>query len=333
MMRRREVVAGLVMLGLGACHKKSANEVVVYCSVDQVFAEPILRAFESASGIKVQAVFDTEETKSTGVLNRIIAEAPNPRCDVFWSGDPVRPFALIKRGLVERYASPGAADLPEAMRAKDGAWTGTGARARVLLLNKNRCPDARPASVRDLAAPAWKGRAALANPLFGTTTMHVAALATAWGDDKIEAFLDEVKKNGARIAASNGEVKRLVVAGEVAFGLCDTDDAAEAIKDGAPVEVVYPDQDALGMLVMPSSVVRVRGPHESAAHRLIDALVAADTERRLAETGGYVPLRASVAAPEHAPRVSDRRAMKVDYADVAAAMERLQPWLKQWAGL
>ena len=52
-------------------------------------------------------------------------------------------------------------------------------------------------------------------------------------------------------------MKRLVVAGEATFGLTDTDDANEALKDGADVEVVYPDADELGTLVMPTSVVLI----------------------------------------------------------------------------
>jgi hypothetical protein len=62
----------------------------------------VFRAFEKESGIAVRAVFDTEETKSTGVLNRLVAEAGTPQADVFWSGDPVRPFLLVKRGRVWR---------------------------------------------------------------------------------------------------------------------------------------------------------------------------------------------------------------------------------------
>jgi hypothetical protein len=96
--------APLAAMGLSACNScrpSSAQEVVVYTSVDQVFSEPVFRAFEAESGVRVRAVYDTEETKSTGVLNRLIAEAQNPQADVFWSGDPVRPFQLVRRNLVE----------------------------------------------------------------------------------------------------------------------------------------------------------------------------------------------------------------------------------------
>ena len=55
----------------------SANTVVVYVSHDQVFSEPILKDFQRDTGINVLAVYDTEETKSAGVMNRLIAEKAN----------------------------------------------------------------------------------------------------------------------------------------------------------------------------------------------------------------------------------------------------------------
>jgi iron(III) transport system substrate-binding protein len=324
----------VALTAIGAC-KSSSNEVVVYTSVDQVFSEPVFRAFERESGVRVRAVFDTEETKSTGVLNRLIAEADRPQADVFWSGDPVRPFLLIKRNLVEPYVSPNASGLAEGLRAADGTWTGFAARARVLLVNKNKVgKEDLPKSIRDLADPRWKGQTTIANPLFGTTTMHVAALFAAWGDDATKQFMTDLKANDVRIASSNGEARRLVVAGEVAFGLTDTDDAHEAIKEGAPVEVVYPDQDGLGTLVMPTTVVLMRGaPHTANGKKLVDYLLSADVERQMAEAAAHMPLRANVLAPANVRRVGDIRAMKTDYAKVADEIERIQPWLRSWAGL
>ncbi|HEX9289898.1 MAG TPA: extracellular solute-binding protein [Anaeromyxobacteraceae bacterium] len=306
----------------------------MYLSIDQPFTEPILRDYERQSGVKVRAVFDTEETKSTGVLNRIVAEAKNPQADLFWSGDPVRPYLLVKHGLVQAYVSPSASAVPPAFKAADGSWTGGAARVRLLLVNKTRVrPGEMPRSVRDLADPKWKGQTAIANPLFGTTTMHVAALAEAWGEDALETFLTQLKSNGVRIASSNGEVKRLVAAGEVAFGLADTDDAAEALKEGAPIEVVYPDQDGIGALVMPTAVVLVKGPHPDEARRLADYLLSTPAEQKLVELASHVPLRPDVKPAPGARRAGELKAMQVDYAKVADAMERLQPWLRQWAGL
>jgi iron(III) transport system substrate-binding protein len=332
-LQRSRLVLLMALAALLGCRARG-REVVVYLSIDQIFTEPILRDFERQSGVKVRAVFDTEETKSTGVLNRIIAEARSPQADVFWSGDPVRPQLLVKRGLAQAYVSPEAAAVPPHFKAADGTWTGGAARARLLLVNKNRMKlDALPRSVRDLADPRWKGQTAIANPLFGTTTMHVAALAAAWGDDALKAFLTQLKANGCRIASSNGEVKRLVASGEVAFGLADTDDAAEALHDGAPIEVVYPDQDGVGTLLMPTAVVPLAGPHPEEARRLVDYLLSAPAEQRLVDAAAHLPLRADVKPAPGGKRASEIKIMSIDYATVADAMERLQPWLREWAGL
>lgn len=324
----------LLLASVVSCTKRK-NEVVVYTSVDQVFSDPVFRAFEAESGLRVRAVYDTEETKSTGVLNRLIAEAQNPQADVFWSGDPVRPFQLVKRGLVEPYVSPEAAGLPVSARAADGTWTGFAARARVLLVNRTRVPAGEmPRSIRDLANPRWRGQTTLANPLFGTTTMHVGALFSVWGEERTRAFLNDLRQNGVRIASSNGEVKRLVVAGEVAFGLTDTDDANEALREGANVEVVYPDQDELGTLVIPTSVVLLRrAPHPEAGRRLIDYLLSPAVERQMAERAAHMPLRPGVTAPPNVRSAEGLRIMEVDYGRVSAQIDAQQGWLRQWVGL
>jgi iron(III) transport system substrate-binding protein len=328
--------AALVESGCkGRGKSAESGEVVPYTSVDQVFSDPIFRAFEQASGIRTRAVFDTEETKSTGVLNRLIAEAAQPRADLFWSGDPVRPFLLVKRGLVEPYVSPAAAALPERFKARDGTWTGVAARARVLIVNKNKVPaDAMPRSIRDLASPRWAGQTTIANPLFGTTTMHMAAIFAAWGTEKAKAFLTDLKTSKVRIASSNGEVKRLVVGGEMAFGLTDTDDAFEAIKDGAPVAMVYPDQDDLGTLVMPTALVLIKGgPNPQAGKKLIDYLVTDQVEAAMSRAGAHMPLRPGVPAPSGVRAMGDIKAMAVDYAVLGDTMETIQPWLREWVGL
>jgi iron(III) transport system substrate-binding protein len=332
---RRELLLLLAAVLFCGCRQSNSREVVVYTSIDQPFSEPVLKDFERETGIHVRAVFDTEETKSTGVLNRLIAEAGSPQADVFWSGDPVRPFVLIRRGLVAPYLSPEAAKIPASFKDPSGLWTGGAARIRVVLVNKNLVPlEDRPHSMKDFLAPRWKGRTAIANPVFGTTTMHVAALFVAWGEDRAREFLTALKENGVRVASSNGEVKRLVSTGEVAFGLADTDDASEAVKEGAPIEAVFPDQDGAGTLAVPTSVVLMKSaPHSETGKRLIDYLLSAKTERALSLSAAHVPLRADVEPASGVRRLSAVRTLSVDYGQVGEAVERFQPFFREWAGL
>lgn len=327
------VLVGLAVVLIGSCRGRDW-EVSVYLSTDQAFAEPILRDYERQSGVHVRAFFDQGGTRHARVIDQIVAEANHPQADVLWSGDPVQPYVLIKRDLVYPFRSPNALSVPRAFKADDGTWTGIGARASVLLVNKNLVkPDEMPRSLRDIADPRWRGLTAIANPAEGTTIIHLAALANARGSDALKKLLNQMKTNGTRVAKSNREVMRLVSAGEVAFGLADTDDAAEALHNGAPIQVVYPDQEGIGAPLVPTALVLLKGPHREEGQRLIHFLLSSQAEQRLVDLSARIPLRRDVSPSQAGTGACDIRTMKVDYAKLADTLERIQPWLREWAGL
>ena len=328
------------LLGAVGCDRAAPSPapqtVVVYTSVDQVFAEPICRQFEQATGIQVQLVPDTEETKSTGLLNRLIAEKERPRADVFWSGDPVRAAVLKAKGVSAAYLSPAAAGLPTEFSDPEHHWTSFSARARVLIYNKNLVPeDQRPTSIRDLAAPRFQNKACVANPLFGTSAMHAAALFQQLGDDRAKQFFQSLVDNRVQILSSNGEVRRRVANGQFAIGLTDTDDVNVAIQEGKPVGFVYPDQAGLGTLLVPNAAVLIAGgPNRQQGKRFIDFLLSAKTEAALARSeAAQIPLRPDVALPAGFPflPIDQLRTMSVDYARLADKLESITPgFLKPW---
>src|SRR5881409_4455408 len=104
---------------LTSCRATSSRTLVVYVSEDQVFSEPILKDFERETGIAVKPVFDTEESKSTGVMNRLIAEKDNPQADVYWANEPVRADALKQRGVSTPYVSPSTEGIPDQFKDSD----------------------------------------------------------------------------------------------------------------------------------------------------------------------------------------------------------------------
>ncbi len=329
---KKIIWAVFALLLLSSCNKDK-NVVVVYTSVDQVFAEPVLKEFEKQTGIKVKALYDTEETKSTGVLNRIIAEKNNPQCDLFWSGDPVRAVVLKQKGIARPYQSPQAKGIPSVYKDPEHYWTGFSSRARVILYNKKLIsPEDIPHSIFDMVKEKYKGQFALANPLFGTTTFHFAAIFDALGDSAAIHFFQAVKQNGVIIAASNGDVKRLVIDGKVAWGFVDTDDAFEAMKESSDVAMVFPDQDSLGTLIIPNTITLIKGsPHPDNAQKLADFLLSPQTEAMLARLCAQMPLHKGVHTPENVPSLDNIRPMKIDYDHTARKLVQIQDFLKQWA--
>ncbi len=328
-------VAAAVMLYVSGCSSKDRNAVVVYVSEDQVFSEPVLRDFEKETGIRVKAVYDTEEAKSAGVMNRLLAEKDNPQADVYWAYEPIRAALLSQQGIAAAYQSPSALGIPAHFKNPQGYWTGFSARARVLIVNKS-APD-KPTSILAYADPAFKGKAVIANPLFGTTTTEIAALFTLWGDEKAKAFLAGMKRNGVKVATSNGESADFVASGQFTFALVDSDDAANRMVQGKPVEMIYPDQgeNEPGCFIVPNAVVLINGgPHPDAGKKLVDYLLSRETERKLAQSdAAQIPLHAGVETPAAVRKIESFKTMQIDYATVARKMQEIQPLLKEWAGL
>jgi iron(III) transport system substrate-binding protein len=328
--------AGLVSsCGQGEKSAVPQRELVVYSSVDDDYARPLCERFSNATKIEVKLVPDSEETKSTGLVNRLIAEKNRPQADVFWSGDPVRAAVLQQKGLTAAYRSEQAKGLPNDLNQPEQHFTAFSARVRVIIYNRNRLSGTLPpTSLFDLVNPRFRGAACLANPLFGTTSMHAAALFSVLGEQSAKDFFRHLTENGVRMLSSNGEVRRRVAQGEFAIGLTDSDDASVAIKDGAPVEFVLPDQDGIGTLLVPNAAVLIAGgPNPENARQFIDFVISPKSERWLAESdAAQIPLHDGISGPKlFSQSLGNIRLMSVHYETLATQFEQLTGgFLEQW---
>jgi iron(III) transport system substrate-binding protein len=319
--------------GCAPRNENSRGEVIVYTALDEEFSAPILNNFSAATRIKADAKFDLESTKTVGLTSEIIAEARQPRCDVFWNNEILNTLRLVKLGLLEPYNSPGAALFPSQWKSPAGFWTGFAARARILLLNKNLTADkTKPHCIFDLTDPRWRGQIGIAKPLFGTTATHAACLFAAWGDDKAKDFFRNLKANDVQILGGNKRVAEAVAAGQLAFGLTDTDDALGEIDAGMPVEIVYPDQapGEIGTLFIPNTLAVIKGcPHPDAAHQLIDFLLSPDIETKLAEgASAQIPLNPHVEAKLRISTPQTVRPMQVDFSAAADQWDAAAKFLR-----
>jgi iron(III) transport system substrate-binding protein len=324
------IVIALLRRGSG----DAANAVVVYVSHDQVFSEPILKDFERDTKIAVRAIYDTEETKSAGLMNRLLAEKSNPQADVYWANEPIRADVLRQQDVAAPYRSASAEGIAPQFRDPKDYWTGFSARARMLIFDRGR--ERKPTSIRAYTDPQFRDQAVIANPLFGTTTAHIAALFTVWGDSKAKAFLQSMRDNGVKFTSSNGDSADQVAKGIARLALVDSDDIYSRQKQGQAVDGSYPDQEVggLGCFIVPNAVLLIKGgSHPEPARKLIDYLLSRETEKKLAYSdAAQIPLHPGVDTPPQVPHIDTLRVMAVDYAVVAAKMQEIQPWLSDWVG-
>ena len=254
----------LPLLGRARSVTSKDDRVIAYCAQDQDFAEPILREFTKQTGVKAPAVYDSEAVKTVGLANRLLAERPHPRCDVFWGNEELRTRQMAAQDV---------------FRATNG-WAAFGYRSRRIVINTNRLSLASaPRSLLDLTNETWRGKVALAYPQFGTTGTHLNALRQYWGAVKWEAWCRALAANEPFVVDGNSVVVKTVRRGDAWIGLTDSDDIAAGQAEGLPIAALPMTEETL---LIPNTVGVVRGaPHPEAAQQLYEYLQRPEVVRQL----------------------------------------------------
>lgn len=240
------------------------NVVVVYASQDQVYAEPILQRFTEKTGIAVRSLYDSEAVKTVGLANRLLAERAHPQCDVFWNNEALRTHQLAAAGLWRT----------------NNAIVEVGYRSRRLVINTNLVsPQNVPRALRELTNETWRGRVALAYPLFGTTATHFLALREHWGEVDWLIWCRALAANQPMLVEGNSMVVRQVGRGDASIGLTDSDDIVVGQQRGEPITALPLMEE---LLLIPNTVAVLReAPHPAAAQALFTFLQSAETVQAL----------------------------------------------------
>jgi len=294
------------------------RQVVLYCSVDQEYAEPIIAEFEEASGIDVLARFDSEATKTLGLVQRLRAERNSPVADVFWSSEIFYTIRLGREGLLAGYESEMTRGRPALFKDANGLWHGFALRGRVIAYNTRRVAEGEaPRSLEDVLDGKWKGRLVMAEPEFGTTGGDVASWFVHYGPERARAILEGLKANEVRLAAGNSTAVRMVATGQADICFTDTDDVYAAGRNGWPVAMNMLDQGGDGTLTIPNTAAMIEGgPHPEEAKELMDFLLSERLEELLAQSDSHnYPVNPSVA--ERFKRYEIPKALDVEYGKIA----------------
>lgn len=332
----------LVAALITGCSPEVPKQVVVYTATTEEVAKPIFAAFTRQTGIEVVAKY---ETAVGGSVRSIETERDQPQADVFWNNELLQTLRLKEDGVLRKQPLAADAKYDAAYRSPDYDWRAFAARARVIIVNTNLVKEPRwPKSIEDLTDAQWYDQVGVGKPLAGPSATHAAALFSVWGDEKAKKFYAGVKKN-CRIVSDGKRVAQDVASGALAFGLTNSDDAMIEKENGAPVEIIYPDQpkgpdqpkaegeEALGTLFIPNTVALIEGsPNPVAGHAMAEFLLTSLVECRLViGPTAQIPLsrdsksdnacRCRVKTPD------EIKAMPVDWNAAAAGWDDAAKWL------
>ncbi|HEU4403262.1 MAG TPA: extracellular solute-binding protein [Candidatus Polarisedimenticolia bacterium] len=306
-----------------------SGTVVVDVEAPKSIAGPLLKLFESQTGITAQATY--LDPRRDDVVGRVKSDVAAGRADLVWAVSPLTAMALAEAGLTVPFRPAGARPIPGQYRDPRFHWIGFAADPRVIIYNSERLShDEAPQSIEDLEGARWSGKVAMARIARGTAAFHAAALFTRWGAGPARAFFDKVRANGARVVADDAEVIRLVASGEALWGFVDLDAAIAAKREAQPIHIFFPDRMALGAIVPPQVAVLLRGaPHPAQAKGLFAYFFETEAAYQLAQNDrALVPLLPDIPKPDWVPSLPafnvtqiDNQAVFQSYRDNAAYFE------------
>ncbi|ANP73115.1 iron ABC transporter substrate-binding protein [Cryobacterium arcticum] len=150
--------------------------------------------------------------------NQIIAEGAASPADVFLTENSPAMSLVDNAGLFTDLDADVLDQVPDAYKPSTGTWTGIAARSTVVVYNPALITEAElPASLEDLADPAWKGRWA-ASPSGADFQAIVSAMLELKGADATSEWLTAMKANSVEYKG-NSTVMKAVNAGEIPLGV------------------------------------------------------------------------------------------------------------------
>ena len=306
------------------------DSLVVYCAHDSIYADAILHEFERQTGIAVTVRYDTEATKSLGLVELLLQEKAHPRCDVFWNNEVLGTLQLADENVLLPYRGSGYERIPTAFKDADGRWAGFAARLRVWIVNTNRVAPTEEEIQKNSSGDLE--RMVIAKPLYGTTRTQFTVLWNLWGREKMSAWVHDRRDRHLREVDGNSMVKDLVSTGVCDLGWTDTDDFFEAHDDGKPVAMLPVKLEDGKTICIPNTVAIIRDTkHLVQAQKLVDFLLSEKCEMELAAAKSrQIPLGPVDAArlPDDVKQLQRWAANGVSLNNLGTASVECLAWLK-----
>ena len=260
------------------------RSITVYNAQHEELLTALAPIFEKQTGIKVRL----RNGNDLELGNQLVAEGAKTPADVFLTENSPAMSLVESKGLFAPLPASTLKNIPAQFRPASGAWTGWAGRSTVLVYNTKKIgKDDLPASIMDLAQPAWKGRTSF-SPSGADFQAIVSAVLQLKGEKATEAWLRGLKRNGT-IYQGNNVVMNSVNDGQVDTGIIYHyywyRDQAEAGQNSNRSKLHYFGKKDPGAFVSVSGAGVLKASKKKAdARKFVDFLVSMKGQRALAKS-------------------------------------------------
>ncbi|MDY4594178.1 MAG: Fe(3+) ABC transporter substrate-binding protein [[Pasteurella] aerogenes] len=279
----------------------ASEEVNIYSYRQPYLIEPMLKAFEQDTGVKVNVIFADK-----GLVERVKREGELSPADVLLTVDISRVMEIVNAGLAQPIESDVLkANIPAQYRDSKNEWFALTTRARAIYTSKERVgklPE--DFTYYDLAKPEYKGKVCVRSGKNAYNVSLFASMIAHDGEAKVKQFLQDLKGNLAQ-KPQGGDRDQVKAVKE---GICDyalgnsyyfgkmLDDEKQR-EWAQAVYINFPNQKAQGTHVNISGVALAKyAPNKENAVKLVEYLSGDHAQQMYAELNHEYPVKPGVAS-------------------------------------
>jgi iron(III) transport system substrate-binding protein len=317
----RTTAAVLSALGAAAALTScgSGDTLVVYSAQHESLVRTMLEDFTEETGIELEF----RDANDTELANQIVQEGEASPADVFLTENSPAIDVVDREGLLAPLDRETLDQVGEEFRPSSGNWVGFAARSTVLAYNPAEVGEEElPASILDLADPAWEGRVGVAAGGADFQAIVSAVLALE-GEEATRAWLTGLQRN-AEIYTSNTAVMKAVDEAEVPVGVMYHyywyRDQAENGLIGDDAELHYfGNQDPGAFVSVSGAGVLASSDRGEDAQRLVRYLTSRVAQEKLADSSALeYAVGTGVASAEALPPLEELDAPPVDPGELSS---------------
>ncbi|VEG70897.1 protein FbpA [[Pasteurella] aerogenes] len=301
MMKKRLSALAVSLSAVVSMSAIASEEVNIYSYRQPYLIEPMLKAFEQDTGVKVNVIFADK-----GLVERVKREGELSPADVLLTVDISRVMEVVNAGLAQPIESDVLkANIPAQYRDSKNEWFALTTRARAIYTSKERVgklPE--DFTYYDLAKPEYKGKVCVRSGKNSYNVSLFASMIAHDGEAKVKQFLQDLKGNLAQ-KPQGGDRDQVKAIKE---GICDyalgnsyyfgkmLDDEKQR-EWAQAVYINFPNQKAQGTHVNISGVALAKyAPNKENAVKLVEYLSGDHAQQMYAELNHEYPVKPGVAS-------------------------------------
>jgi iron(III) transport system substrate-binding protein len=293
-MRKMMLVAAALCAVFAVQAVRAGERLRAYAGTEEPVAQEIFSAFEKETGIKVEWV----RLSGGEAITRIEAEKANPQGGIWMGGVGTMHIELKNKGLTAPYSSPAANNVPDKFRDPDKFWIGLYVGPITFCYNTKRLAELGlpvPKGWMDLIKPEYKNQVRVAHPsTSGTAYNMITNIIRIFNGDEDKAF-DYLKKLSGSVdqfTRSGSAPGKGVAIGEVPIAIGYRHDQLRLKSQGAPIEIVYPEEGS-GYETASMSLI-ANGPDQVEAKKLYNFILTSPAVAEIFKNWFFVTPQASM---------------------------------------